>query len=345
MQQLEISERVIEDILTADKSIIARTLDLNPSDLDSLARQKTVSSGKIDLLYLYRDELILIELKVVPFYEAIIQQINGYYEDLLKLQNQNKLIKSPIRKIILVTNYNSKDDFLCKEQSIELIKYNPQDVLSAYYENFKELSYFLKLQSGDFGVTRLGLLKSTIYTVSEGLEIDKIAKAENRSLNTIRNRIAVSMRLNLVAKFRGKHYLTELGEAFNAHTNEVDDRLTIEQSDMLQTFIRKNPFYSSITYTILGLVESVFVMAKNQHPVPENLVKEHFVKSVGKISTWSKEKSKTTATYIFSNYATELNLLTKLNNHLFLTPAGINAVLLLQLHRSIKLIEQKDKNE
>ena len=84
-----ISERVIEDILATDKSILSEILSLNASDLSLIARQKIVSSGKLDLLYLYKDEILLIELKIVPFYKDIITQINNYEKDLIYLQNQN----------------------------------------------------------------------------------------------------------------------------------------------------------------------------------------------------------------------------------------------------------------
>jgi len=342
MDYLDISERVIEDIFAIDKSIIAAILKINPADISLLARQKEVASGKIDMLFLCRDELVLVELKAVSFYEKAITQINNYYSDLLNLQNENKLIKSPIRKVILATGCSSKDKIICEAEQIHLIIYSPQAILTAYYEDFKELSLFLKLQASDFGVTRLGLITSTLRKIGEGSELIDIAKSENRSIKTIRNRISVATRLNLTAKVKEKFYLTDMGETFISCANELEDRLSNEQIDLLQAFVRDNPFYSPITYTILGLVESVFVLAKNYHPVPESLVKEHFVKSVGKMSTWSKEKSKNTATYIFSNYAIELNFLTKINNNLFLSPRGINAVLLLQLHRSIKMIEQKD---
>jgi hypothetical protein len=69
-------------------------------------------------------------------------------------------------------------------------------------------------------------------------------------------------------------------------------------------------------------------------------MRDFFVKSVGKESTWKTPKSRETATYIFSNYACDLQLLTKINNSFYLTPNGIQAILLLQLNRSIKLIEQ-----
>ena len=52
-------------------------------------------------------------------------------------------------------------------------------------------------------------------------------------------------------------------------------------------------------------------------------------------------RARQTATYIFSNYACELEYLVKVNNEFFLTPKGIQAILLLQLNRSIKLIESR----
>jgi hypothetical protein len=143
--ELNISERVIEDIFSVDKSIISEVLNLNYSDLNILARQKTVKSGIIDLLYLWKDELILIELKAVPFYKEIIEQIDGYYDDLIKLQNENKLIKAPIRKIILVISSKGNQNLLCKEKNIDLLVYNPKTVLSRYYENpFSGLKFKLR---------------------------------------------------------------------------------------------------------------------------------------------------------------------------------------------------------
>jgi hypothetical protein len=339
--EINVSERVIEDIFAIDKSILSEVILLNYSDLSLLARQKIVKSGIIDLLYLCKDELILIELKAVPFYKDIISQINGYYDDLVQLQNENKLIKAPIRKIILVTSAKEANQLLCSENKINLISFNPKTVLSRYYDNFRELSQFLNIQSGDFGMVRLGLLNSTLKYLGEGCEIVEIAKKEEKSIKTIRNRISVATQINLVGKFKKGYYLTELGEKFNIANNSIDDRLNEYQKDLIQSFVKENPFYSSITYTIFSIIESVFVLSKNSYPVPKNSVKDYFVKSVGKTTTWKADKSKETATYIFSNYAIELDFLAKVDNEFFITPLGIQAILLLQLNRSIKLIENK----
>jgi len=337
-----VSEKVIEDILTTDKSMLSEILSVTASDLSLIARQKIVPSGKLDLLYLHKDELILIELKVVPFHGDIITQINNYEKDLLELQSQNKLIKVKIKKIILVTDAKEKDFQLCSENLIDLKSYKPEFVLSRYYEDFKELAAFLKIQSGDFGVVRLGLLKNTLNYLSEGLSIKTICSREGKSEKTIRNKISVAQHLNLVAKFKNSFFLTDLGNSFLGFGQKIiDDRLNQEQVELLASFVNENPFYSPITYTIYSLIESVFVLSKTSYPVPKEALKDYFVKSVGKTATWRTPKARETATYIFSNYACELEFLVKVNNEFYLTPKGIQAILLLQLNRSIKLIESK----
>lgn len=334
-----LSEKVIEDILAADKSILSEVLSVNASDLSLIARQKIINSGKLDLLYLYKDEMLLIELKIVSFYKDIVNQINNYEVDLIELQNQNKLIRSRIKKIILVVACKESDFKICLENNITIFCYNPEIILSKYYENFKELSSFLKIQSGDFGVVRLGLIKNTLTYLSEGTSIKEICKLENKSEKTIRNKISVAQHLNLVSIFRKNFFLTPLGNLFVEIAEKViDDRLDQNQIDLLSDFINENPFYSSITYTIYALIESVFILSKTSYPVPKEMLKDYFVKSVAKTETWRMPRARETATYIFSNYACELEFLVKINNAFFITPKGIQAILLLQLNRSIKLI-------
>jgi len=342
MKHNSTSEKVIEDILSADKSILSELLSVRASDLSLIARQKIVSSGKLDLLYLYKDELLLIELKAVTFYKEIIKQINDYENDLIELQELNKLINAKIKKVILVTGARESDFKECNNQNCELKTYKIENVLSRYYENFKELSAFLKIQSGDFGVVRLGLIKNTLSFIAEGISIKEICKLENKSEKTLRNKISIAQNLNLVAKFRKNFFLTDLGNQFvELGEKIVDDRLNQEQIELLSNFINENPFHSQITYTIYTLIESVFILSKASYPVPKESLKDYFVKSVGKMSTWRMPRARETATYIFSNYACELEYLVKVNNEFFLTPKGIQAILLLQLNRSLKLIGSK----
>ena len=334
-----LSEKVIEDIFVTDKHILSEVLSLEYSELNMLARQKSLDSGILDLLYIWKNELLLIELKVVPFYTGIIEQINGYYKDLLNLQTLNKLINTPIHKYILVPAATIDDIAFCQNYNINIIIFDIKLVLSRYYENFKGLTNFLNLQSGDFGVVRLGLLNFTLKYLSQGNSIEKIAELENRNLKTIKNRLSIAMLLGLISKANNLYFLTEFGTKFVDFIDNIDDRLNERQKELLVEFINSNPFYSSVTYTIFSIVESVFTLSKSNYPVPREMLVDYFIKSVGKTTEWNAKKSRETATYIFSNYAIELDLLSKVDNEFYITPYGIKSVLLMQLHRSIKLIE------
>lgn len=337
------AESVIEDILGADKFILAELLSIDPSDLSIVARQKTLASGRLDLLCLHNNILLLIELKACAFAEDLVAQINGYYEDLRSLQTQRRLIAADIRKLALVTDYSTQDMHTCQREDIELIRYHPESVLSRFYENFKELASFLTIRSGDFGVVRLGLLKSNLRLLSTGRAVGEISALDGRSDKTVRNRLSVARLLGLVAKPEHEYYLTDAGNSF-LEADAADclpDRLSDSQGRLLARFVSENPFFSSITYSILSLVEAVFVLSKSAYPVPQDLLREYFVKSVGKTATWKTDKARQTATYIFANYACELLFLARVGGGFYLTPMGIRAVLLLQLSRSIRIIQSQ----
>lgn len=337
-----ISEKTIEDILSADKTILSDILGYNPANLSIIARQKILNSGKLDLLCMHEDTLVLIELKVVPFYSQIIEQINGYHKDLQELQGQNKLVNAPMQKVVLVTSFSSTDIAQCEQESIRVYICKPEQVLAKYFENFKELSYFLTMQSGDYGVVRLGLLNTTLRLLGEGKTQAQISLSENKSIKTIKNRLTVAKLIGLVSKYKGEYFLTEIGESFvQAGNLNLADRLTDEQSNILSDFVKNTPFYSQITYTILSFLETVFILAKSSYPVDKENAQGFFVKSVGKEKTWRTPKTRITATYIFSNYACDLQFLAMIGNQFYITPKGIQAILLLQLNRSIKLIESQ----
>ena len=335
-----ISEKVIEDILSADKSILSELLAVNPAGLSQIARQKSLKSGKLDLLFLYENELILIELKANEFRREAIEQLNGYYDDLCELQKSHKLIDTAIKKVLLVIGAKPVDFELCARLDITLLVYRPDHVLSRYYENFKELSYFLKLKSGDYGVVRLGLIKPILRALSQGRSIKEICNLEKKAEKTVRNRLSVAILLGLAAKFNYQYYLTDFGNVLmETGEGEAEDRFNDTQIEVLANFVSENPFYSSITYTIYAILESAFNLAKSHYPVSFENLQDYFVKSVGKIDTWKMQKARETATYIFSNYACELGFLAKVGNNFYITPKGVRSILLLQLNRSLKLIE------
>jgi hypothetical protein len=338
-----ISEKVIEDILSADKSILAGVLDVNQSDLSMVARQKKFDSRRIlDLLYLYQNELILIELKAVPFYKDIIEQINDYYNELVKLQSQSKLIKTKINKIILVTDAKKEHFLECEREDIKLIKFDVEEILFKYYQNFKELSTFLKIQPGNWGVVRLYLLKKTLNLLYKGKSVTEIAQIEGKSMKTINNRLNVATLIGLLEKSKDNFSITKLcKEVFETDDFTADERFNTQQFELIADFVKENPFFSQITFSIMSVVDTVFILSKAEYPVKYDSFQDFFVRSLGKDKTWTKPQAQLTGTYHFANYAEELGFIQKIDNHMFLTPKGIQAILIFQLNRSIKLINAR----
>lgn len=343
MMTTSVTEKIIEDILSADRSILAGVLSVNQGDLSPIARQKKFDSRRIlDLLYLYQNELLLIELKAVPFYSDIIEQINDYHNELLKLQSQSKLIKTKINKIILVTDARKEHFVACEKEEIKLIKFNIEEILFKYYQNFRELSAFLKIQPGNWGVVRLYLLKNTFALLNEGVAINEICKIENKAIKTITNRFSVASLIGLLEKNKSGYSLTKLGkEVLSKDDFTSEERFNVEQFELISEFVKDNPFYSQITFSIMSVVDTVFILSKAEYPVKYDTFQDFFVRSLGKEKTWTKPQAQLTGTYHFANYAEELGFIQKVDNHLFLTPKGIQAILIFQLNRSIKLINAR----
>ncbi len=203
----------------------------------------------------------------------------------------------------------------------------------------------MSLRSGDYGVVRLALLNTTLTHIGSGKSISHISVIEGRSIKTINNRISLAEHLNLISKFGSDVYLTEFGNAFISTIQETNsDSLNEFQTSLLGRFVTESPFFSAVTYTILALVETVFFLSKSNYPVPVEMIRIHFVTAVGKDSTWQTKRAKQTATYIYTNYSCELQFTVKINNHVYLTPKGIDALLLLHMNRSIKLIGSRQQD-
>lgn len=346
MTSFNITEKVIEDIFTTDKSLLANVLSVNQNDLSLIARQKKFDNRRImDMLFLFQNELLLIELKAVPFYKDIIFQINDYYHELIKLQNNSKLIKTKINKVILVTNANKENYKQCEAENIKLIEFNLEEILNQYYEKFKELSAFLNIEPSARGVTRLYLLKTTLNLLGKGFSFDQICKTENKASNTIHNRLAVANLLNLVDKpDRNKriYSLTELGKKIVSAESEIsDERFNEEQFELISDFVKENPFFSQITFSVMSVVDTIFILSKAEYPVNYEIFQDFFVRSLGKNKTWVQPQAKLTGTYHFVNYAEELGFIQRIGKSLFLTPKGIQAILIFQLNRAIKLINAR----
>ena len=112
--------------------------------------------------------------------------------------------------------------------------------------NFRELSAYLKIQPGNWGVTRLYLLKNTLALLNEGVVINEICKIENKSIKTITNCLAVASLIGLLEKSKSGYSLTKLGkEVLIKDDFTSEERFNVIQFELISEFVKDNPFLFS----------------------------------------------------------------------------------------------------
>jgi hypothetical protein len=180
-----ISESQIEDALVANLVFLAKTLKL-PVDLKLIARQLRLKSGeeRIDLLLSSGKNLCLVELKVVSFSATWLKQIISYRDELINLQNADKLVSGKVVCFLLVTDARETDIKLSKQSGVNVIVYQPIDVLKNYYENLAAVAPFLKMKPNDYGVFSLSLITRALLQLKDGITKQEDIAKKNTTFKT-----------------------------------------------------------------------------------------------------------------------------------------------------------------
>jgi hypothetical protein len=213
-------------------------------------------------------------------------------------------------------------------------------VLAKYYNNFKELSAFFNISPQARGVSSLKLLKPQLVKVKQGHNFFK------ETVHTNKDKLAVANLLGLIDinKKSSKNYytLTRLGERIIDLNDSIDNEVFNEcQYELISDFVKENPFYSQITFSIMSVVDTIFVLSKAEYPVKYEMFRDFFVRSLGKETTWQTQQSKNLGAQHFISYTMELGFIQKVGISMYLTPRGVNALLTFQLNRAIKLINAR----
>ena len=342
-QHNNISESQVEDALVANLFYLKKILNFS-NDLKLIARQLRLKSGeqRIDLLVMNGSNLCLIELKVTKYSDEFLYQTVEYEEELIRLQNQGELISGDIDAYLFVTEANKKQKGFAKQNNVELIVYEPIDVLKNYYENLSAVAPFLKIKPNDYGVFSLGLINRAIIQLNNGVSNqEEIAHKIQLSKGSVHNHLKVAKEFGLVRERKKNYSLTDIGDKYVQHCNDglFVDKLSQNQIGILKQFISKDPFYSSSVFGIYSIVESAFLLSRNSYPIQLTDLSKIFQTVAGKVKEWQASKSLSTATYTFLNFAIDLELLGKIGKQIVITPAGFRFILMLQLHKSIEMIE------
>src|SRR5438067_8922634 len=97
---MEIRESQIESVLVSAPLLTKNLLQLE-DEPRLLVRQMILASGRLDLLYAHKTNLLLVELKVVPFHARFVRQVLQYRIDLINLQTSGKLVRGDVLPYLL----------------------------------------------------------------------------------------------------------------------------------------------------------------------------------------------------------------------------------------------------
>ena len=337
---LQVRESQVEDALASLPHLAQRILGVN--ELPRLvARQMIIPSGRLDLLYATGRELTLVELKVEDGKPEFVDQIRHYLVDLEGLQEQGKLVAVPIIPVLLCPAFRRDGLRECASAGVQATTYSPEQVLEEFFRSLRSLAQLIELRPADLGLWNIHLIHRVLYTLEITGKVDGLAARTRLSQKTVGNHLRLARDLRLVEGTKASFALSQLGIAYIQARNPdmPPEHLSEDQAAVLLSSIVKDPFASPTIFGIFSMIETVFTLARNGYPVPYDLVIPHFREATGKLFDWAADKTAYHGTHMYSNYGVELGLLGRSGEALYLTPEGIRFILLLQLHKSLKMID------
>lgn len=341
--QNNIKESEVEEAFVSDLKILRDLLGLS-RDLKLIARQLYLKDGeqRLDLLLSCGKLLLLIELKVTQYRSEHKEQVLDYKKELIDLQEANELPTGEIVCFLLVTSFLPSNHADCAKAGITLIKYSAEEVLKKYYDNLWTSTPFLRVKPNDYGVFSLGLINRTLIELQAGKTHEQeIATDIELSRNSVRNHLRAAKEFGLVRKRGHLYFLTDFGDEYVANCNEgkLRDVISETQVELLKKYIARAPFSSSMVFGVYAIVESAFLLSRNTYPIDFKILCKHFTTIGGKETEWKTERARATATYTFLNFAIDLGLLGRIGQNVVITPSGFRFILMLQLHKSIEMID------
>jgi len=338
---INIRETQIEDIFATYPDLLREILGIR-DDITLIARQKILpSNNKIDLLFISGKKILLIELKIERFKKEYLEQVKNYTRELRQLQKTDKLIDGDIIPYLLCIEASENDKILCEKERVYLKEYSPQFVLENFFTRLKNLADFITLKPTNHGLWNIYLLNRIIYALDSPKSKDELAKITGISRSTVGSYLKLAEELLLVVEDNGKWTLTETGKKFvwNKEPNTHVEFISEGQSKILQNVIIRNPFASGAIFGIYTIVESLFNLSKNTYPVPVDLLRDYFRNSAGRYFDWKSKKTASDSMKMYTNYAIDIGLVGKIGEKFYLTPDGIRFILLLNLHKAIKIVD------
>jgi len=298
-------------------------------------------SGRLDLLAVGRRRIFLIELKVEPYKSAFLRQLDGYRQDLIALQEADQLVQGTIEPVLLVTAALDSAYAECEACGVTLREYSPTTILAGFYDHMAAQVSFLSVRPIDLGVWNIHLINRVLYGLTRHSTINELAAHLQIAWKTIRNHLQFATELGLVRQLNRRYSLADLGAEYVQARDPLlpEDAVSEEQLRILRSHIVSDPFASRVIFGIYSVVEAVFILARNTYPVEMGDLVNYYREAVGKRFDWVANRSAFVGASEYANFAVELGLLAKTGSNLLLTPSGFRFVLMLQLHKGLKLVD------
>ncbi|MCB1058846.1 MAG: hypothetical protein KDB65_01315 [Calditrichaeota bacterium] len=338
---MNIRESQIEDVLASHTDIARLTLNLS-GDLTLIARQKILISGdRIDLLFVCDNQVLLVELKIERFQRKFLEQTQRYAEQLRALQTCGALVAGEINPFLVCTKVSEADKAKAHRAGVNVIEYDPEQVLREFYTRFQSRAPYHKLKPTNHGLWNLHLLNRLLYNMEEPKKAESLAAKSSLSKSSVRSYLSLARELKLVAFLDETWFLTENGTQYVWGRDKSGgfDFVSEDQCEMLRDIIIQNPFHSGAILGIYTIVESIYNLSKSTYPVDKKDLIQYFKQSCGRQFEWNSLKTASDATRMYSNYAIDLGLAAKMGEKFYLTPVGVRFIMLLNLHKTIKMVD------
>lgn len=342
-------EKTVEDILARYPHIAESVLDVDHGSLVLVNRQESLPTGRSDLVFLSGSDLWIIELKVEPGTTEHVDQVQRYvdvYEDYVA----DSSAADTVVPVLLAPRIPTAVADQCRANDIQSVEYDIDHVLDQFQSQmFAGLESF-NLTIGLNSVASLSLIHGLIHYLGEADtavplsettdHYDIIGKEESTNPAERIDRFKRSgARLNLITEKSGGMVLTERGRTYYDALDP--DRLwqvTDPQAEVVIDLLYQEPFFSDLTYSLVTLLEAVFELSKNTHPVQRADLRDWYAVKIGKQNAWTAERTRTDAVRWFGSTLDELGLVSKQDTRYYLTPGGIDLLSYFNIDKGKEMI-------
>jgi len=343
------SEKAIEDILARNPDITEEVLGIDTGRLVLVDRQEVLPTGRSDLVFRHGNDLLLIELKVEPLEEDHVEQIEDYvphYQE--KIETGEIIDVESVRPILVapsMSNAFSRGDVA---DDVEVVLFSIPDTLATFQDSvFSNLRNF-EAAGSQTGVNHLSLVNGLIEFIGESDKpvtvqdcaenYDKIGKGKTKHpRNRVRKFLRITSALGLTQEASNELLLTDRGAEYYESMDETVWKITQEQADIVINQLYSSPFSNKISFSLVALLDAIFEVSKNTHPVPRDDLQDYYAVRVGKAADWSNSSRRDAVKWL-GNYLEELGLIKEVDQKYYLLPEGLRLISYFQIEKGKEMI-------